>query len=282
MREAIVITYQPDNSLKKGYASILREIFNEVRVNRWLTYQLFRRNFLGMYKQSFMGVFWAFIMPFVSIATFIILNRSGVFNIGDVDVPYPIYASLGMAFWQIFSTGLSACAESLSNAGSMITKINFSKKSLVLASMGKTLVNFLLQCLLVGILFAGYQIMPNKGILLIPLMLIPLLCLTIGLGLILALFNTFVKDVGNGLSLLITFLMFLTPVFYVKPKIGILFYITKYNPLYYFISGARDLVLRGVITEPKGLFIAAIWSFAILVVCLVAFHLTETKIAERI
>jgi lipopolysaccharide transport system permease protein len=61
-----------------------------------------------------------------SLGTFIVLNQSGIFNIGDIDVPYPIYALLGMAFWQLFATGLVAGSNSLVSAGALITKINIS------------------------------------------------------------------------------------------------------------------------------------------------------------
>ncbi len=140
----IITTYEPDNSLKKGYLSIVSEIFNELKKNRWLTYQLFKRDFFAVYKQSFVGILWALIIPLVSVGTFIILNRSGIFTIGDIDVPYPIYAILGMAFWQLFSTGLIASSNSLVKAGSMIVKINFSKKALVIASTGQSLISFLI------------------------------------------------------------------------------------------------------------------------------------------
>ncbi len=277
-----VTTYEPDNSLKKGYLSIFREISNEIKKNRWLTYQLFKRDFFAIYKQSFIGVLWAFIIPLVSVGTFIILNRSGIFNIGDIDVPYPIYAILGIAFWQLFATGLIAGSNSLVKAGSMIVKINFSKKSLVMASAGQSIISFLVQCILVGILFACYRITPSIAILLIPIVIIPIMLLTLGLGFILSLLNGVFRDIGNILSVLVTFLMFLTPVLYTKPTTGILVPITKYNPLYYLISAPRDLVLMGTISEGKGFLISSILSLVIFVVCLVVFHLTETRVAERI
>ncbi len=276
------VTYEPDNSLKKGYLAIFKEIYSELKWNKWLTYQLFKRNFLGMYKQSFVGVFWAFLVPFISVGTFIILNRAGILNVGEIGVPYPIFALLGLAIWQIFSTGLVASANSLAAAGSMITKINFSKKSLVIATMGKPIITLILQLALVGILFAVYGILPHKEIFLVPLVLIPILLFTIGLGFILSLFNAFVKDVGNGLSVIITFSMFLTPVLYAKPRTGFLMHLTRINPMYYFISGARDLVLEGSMSEPRGFLFATIASIAIFTVCLFVFHLTETRITERI
>ncbi|MFX0198261.1 MAG: ABC transporter permease, partial [Candidatus Hodarchaeota archaeon] len=219
-----ITTYEPDNSLKKGYLSIFREIFNDIKENRWLTYQLFKRDFLAMYKQSFIGIFWAFILPLVSIGTFILLSQSGVFTIGNINIPYPIYAILGMAFWQLFATGLIASSNALVNAGSMIIKINFSKKSLVVASTGQSIVSFLIQFGLVILFFGFYGIIPNKSILLVPILIIPILLLTLGLGFILSLLNAVMRDVGNMISLLITFLMFLTPVLYARPTTGILAY----------------------------------------------------------
>ncbi len=278
----IITTYEPDNSLKKGYLSIFSEIFDELKKNRWLTYQLFKRDFFAVYKQSFIGVLWALIIPLVSVGTFIILNRSGIFTIGNINVPYPIYAILGMAFWQLFSTGVVAASNSLVKAGPMIVKINFSKKALVIASTGQSLISFLIQFVLVGILFAYYRITPSIAILWVPLIIIPIMLLTLGLGFILSLLNGVMRDIGSMLSMLMTFLMFLTPVLYAKPTTGILGRITEYNPLYYLVSVPRDLVLMGKVPELKGFLIASVISLIIFLICLIAFHLTETRIAERV
>lgn len=277
-----IITYEPDNSLKKGYLSIFSEIFTELKKNRWLTYQLFKRDFFAIYKQSFIGILWAFVMPVVSVGTFIILNRSGVFTIGDIDAPYPVYAILGMAVWQLFSTGLIASSNSLVKAGPMIVKINFSKKSLVIAATGQSIISFLIQFVLVCILFICYRIPPNIKILFVPFLVMPIMLLTLGLGFMLSLINGVMRDIGNALSILVTFLMFLTPVLYAKPTTGILAHLTKYNLLYYLVSAPRDLVLTGTISEWKGFLIASIISFIVFMVCLVIFHLTETRVTERI
>lgn len=278
----MITTYEPDNSLKKGYLNIFKEIFNEIKKNRWLTYQLFKRDFFAIYKQSFIGVFWAVIIPLVSVGTFIILNRSGVFSIGDIKVPYPIYAVLGMSFWQLFSTGLVASSNSLVKAGSMIAKINFSKKSLVIASVGQSIVAFLIQFILVGILFIVYKVVPNITILLIPIIIIPIMLMTLGLGFIFSLLNGIMRDIGNILSILMTFLMFLTPVLYAKPTTGILATITIYNPLYYLVSTPRELILMGSISEWKGFLVASVMSIIVFIVCLIIFHQAETRITERI
>ncbi len=282
MHRKVTVTYEPDNSIKKGYAALLREVFQEVAASRWLTWQLFRRDFLGMYKQSLFGALWPFIVPMFSIGTFIVLNRSGVFAIGNLNVPYPIYAVLGMAYWQLFATGVVGCAGSLVYAGQMITKINFSKKSLVMAATGKSVIAFCVQMALVGLLLVLYKIVPPWTALLAFLVTIPVLLLTVGIGLILALVYAIMRDVGNMLTMFLTFLMFMTPVLYARPHTGILAVMTRWNPMYYFITTGRDLVLKGTVTEWPGFLWATAGCFLFFSVSLVAFHLTETRVAERI
>jgi lipopolysaccharide transport system permease protein len=279
-----IATYEPDNSLKKGYLSIFSEIFDEVKKNRWLIYQLFRRDLYTTYGQSIFGVLWTFIVPLVSVGTFVILNVSGLFNVGEINVPYPIYALLGFAFWQLFSNGLVASSNSLVRAGSMIVKINFSKKALVISSMGLAMVSFLVQFALTFVLFAFYGILPSLVILLVPLFIIPLLLLTFGIGLMLSILNAVVRDFGTLLSIGMTFLLFLTPILYVRPQTGILALISAYNPLYYLVSVPRDLILGISVTTAGwfGLLFSTVLSVIIFVACLVAFHQAEARIAERV
>jgi lipopolysaccharide transport system permease protein len=279
---ATIKTYEPDNSIKKGYISLWSEIFQELKCNKWLTLQLFKRDFFAIYKQSLIGLLWAFIIPLISVGTFIMLNRSGVFEFGNIEVPYPIYAILGLAFWQLFSTGLVTSSNSLVKAGSMLVKINFSKKSLVIASVSQSLIAFVVQLILVVILFFCYDIVPNLEFILFPLFMIPVVLITLGFGFLFSLFNSVVRDIGNSLSVLMTFLMFLTPVLYAKPKIGILKPVTRFNPLYYLVSVPREIILKGTTTEWKGYILSVVISIIVFLVGLVIFHLTETRVTERI
>ena len=277
-----VATYEPDNCLKKGYSQIFREIGEEIRKNKWLIYQLFRRDFVSIYRQSLFGILWAFIVPIVSVGAFLLLGQSGIFITGNTGVPFAVYALLGLAFWQLFSAGVVASSVSLTQAGSMITKINFSKKALVIASMGKTLVAFIIQLFLAFLSFALFGVMPNVAIVLTPVLIIPLLLAMLGFGFILSLINVVMRDVGAFLPIAMTFLLFLTPVMYAAPSTGIMSLLTTYNPLYYMVSLPRDLILTGASTLWLGFLLSSVLSVVMFVVCLVAFHLTETRLSERI
>lgn len=278
----ILVTYEPDNSLRRGYFSLFKEIVFEIFNNKWLTFQLFKRDVCSLYKQSFVGIFWILIIPVISVGTFIVLNNSGVFSMGDINVPYPIFAILGMCFWQFFATGLVACANSLANAGQMITKINFSKKSLVIGSLGISFVGFFIQFLLVLILFFYYGFKLDWFIFLSPIFLLPIIFLTLGLGFILALLNGIMRDIANILAMSMTFFMFLTPVLYARPNAGFLATATRFNPMYYLINTPREFILQGNIVEVRGFVLSVSFSIIVFLLCLVFFHLTETRVSERV
>jgi len=282
MQNELVTIYQPDNTLKNGYFQTFKEIYRELNENKWLMYQLFKRDFSTMYKQSFIGFLWIFIIPIINVGIFALLGRSGILNLGHLSAPYPVYAILGLSLWQMFSNGVQACGNALTAAGDMLTRINFSKKSLVIASVGRSVVTFLIQILLIAVLFVIFKVMPAATIILFPLVAIPILMFTIGLGLVVSILNSIVKDTGNLLSVILMLGMYATPVLYSRPKTGLLALVTHYNPLYYFISAGRDWSLTGTLSEPKGFFISCILAIFVFFTGLVIFHLTETRITERV
>ncbi len=65
MAEEITV-YIPDNSVKKGYISLFKEMAEEVRTSKWLMWQLFKRDFKVVYQQSVLGIFWILIPHMVT------------------------------------------------------------------------------------------------------------------------------------------------------------------------------------------------------------------------
>ena len=275
-------TYEPDNILVRGWWRMFPDIAGEIWRNRWLTLQFFRRDFLALYKQSLFGVLWAVLIPLISVGTFVLLNRSGVFQLGPTAMPYAVFAVLGVANWQVFAAGLMGAANSLVRAGPMIMKINFSRKSLVIAAFGQCLVAFAVQWALALALCLAYGVTPSFWIALLPLLMLPLAWTTLGLGFILSILNGIMRDVGNALGMVVTFLMFLTPVLYPRPASGLLSRWTSVNPLYFLVSVPRDMALTGHSGEWAQFGISAAAGAVVFLVCLCGFHLAETRVTERV
>jgi lipopolysaccharide transport system permease protein len=277
-----VATYEPEDAIRRGYASLLREIFSELIGSRWLLQQLIKREIAGSYKQSVLGIAWLVLTPLASVATFLVLDTSGVIDVGEIGAPYPIFAILGMAFWQLFAAGLLACTQSLVGAGEMVSKIRFSRKSLVIAAMGRGVLAFGAQVVLVAILFLFYGVTPRPEILWMPVIALPLIAFALGLGFVLSLLNVVMRDVGNILTTLLTFFLFLTPVLYQKPESGTFATLSDWNPLYHLVSAGRELALSGALLHPGGLALSSAFALLVFVCGTVFFHVSETRLAERV
>jgi lipopolysaccharide transport system permease protein len=257
-------------------------MFAELVRSRELIWRLFLRDFRSKYKQSLLGVSWAAINPVITVGVFVFLNRSGIMNIETANVPYPVFALLGLSIWVVFSRGLAACTNSIVSAGAMVVKINFPKVSLVIAAMGQAIVELLVRVGLTIVVFVIFGVMPSKMALLFPLLILPIFFLTWGLGFFLALLAGLFRDTINIVTLLTTYLLFLMPVAYPPPESGLLGAINQWNPLNHIIISCREAVLYGSISNPEGYLWSAIFCLAVFLISWWLFHLVETKIPERI
>jgi len=250
--------------------------------SRELVWRLFMRDFTARYRQTVLGVGWALIMPLVAVGTFAFLNKSGVVTMGPIGIPYLAYAIVGLTAWQVFAGGLTACCDAIINGYNMVVTANFPKETLVIASLGQTLVEFLVRLALTAVVFAYYGILPPAAALLFPFAILPLAFLTLGVGLMLSLLNALLRDVANVVTLLTTFLLFVTPVLYPAPASGALAVFTRYNPLAALIAGARDLVVSGRIEQPAQFAWASVLSAVVFLASWRVFKLAEPRMAERV
>lgn len=279
--ESEVRVYGP--GLSRGWGpAVWRGMVSELVASRELIWRLFVRDFSVRYRQTALGVLWALIMPIFVVGAFAFLNRSGVVRVGETGIPYPAYAILGLTVWQIFAGGLTAATNALAAGGSLIAKINFPKETLVIAALGQTLFETAVRLGLVTAIFAYYRVVPAWPTLLFPFAILPLLALTLGLGLLLSLLQAWLKDVTNVVTLVTTFLLFLTPVLYPSPPAGLFAELSRYNPLAVLVNVPRDLVIQGTIGPVREFAVISILSALVFLVCWRVFHLAEERIAKVI
>ena len=164
----------------------------------------------------------------------------------------------------------------------MVAKINFPKESLVIASLAQSFFEFIVRIGLLVVVFAIYGFMPFWTVIFFPFALIPLLLLTLGLGFIFALLNVLMRDISNIVNLATIFLLFLTPVLYPSPATGIFASINSFNPLSILVTGARDLVIAGNLSNPIQFGVTGIISLLIFLISWRLFHLVEPRMAERV
>ena len=62
MNKPVVTVYTPDSSLSHPLV-MAREMFRDLFASRELAWRLAVRDIRAQYRQAFLGIFWAFILP---------------------------------------------------------------------------------------------------------------------------------------------------------------------------------------------------------------------------
>ncbi len=220
----------------------LRIDWKELWRYRELFYYLAWRDVKVRYKQTAIGVVWAILQPLLMMIVLgVFFGR--VIGIQTNDIPYPVFAFIGLLFWNYFSNSLASASNSLVVNQSIIQKIYFPRVILPLASTMVFLLDFIIASSVLAGLMVYYRYMPlwYGFALLIPCLLITFLTFS-GLGLGLAALNVKYRDVRYALPFFIQLLLFVTPVIYPLTLLGSHRWLWYLNPM----SGVIDAMRVGL------------------------------------
>ena len=280
------ITYTPKGTQiegKAGLKSTNRKMIEELFSSKELILRLFIRDFSVRFRQSILGFAWIIIMPLITVLMFVMMSYSGILNISDAGIPYPLYAITGLSIWNFFSGGVVTCSASLVGAGNMVAKINFPKISLIVAASGQHLLDVLIRFILIVLIALYYGIQPGFDWIIMSLLsIIPLYIFMLGIGFVMSLFTTIVRDVTSIMGLFFTGLMLMTPVVYPIKGDNMLAYINQLNPLNYLINVPRDLITKGTTDLLYGYMFTSLFSIAVCYAGWRLFHISQSKVVERI
>jgi len=230
--------------------------------NRQLIGQMAKREVVGRYKGSAMGLAWSFFNPIfmLTVYTFvfsvIFKSRWGAAGGEESKMQFAVVLFVGMIVQGLFAEMLNkAPALILSNAN-YVKKVVFPLEVLPVVSLCATLFHSAASLLVLLAAFFAFNGFLHWTIVFFPLVLLPLIVLVLGISWILASLGVFLRDVGQTVGLLTTVLMFLSPVFYpitalperLRPWIML-------NPLTFIIEQARDVVIWGRLPNWTGLMI---------------------------
>jgi len=248
---------------------------------RELIYRLVVRDVTARFRQSFLGLAWMVFPPIATTVVFAFLNRAKILNVEQTGLPYPVFVLIGTVFWRLFSNCTVGAAGSVAQAGNLVSKVYFPREILVLSAVGSRLVNTAVQFLVVCLALALYRVLPCWQAIFLPLLVLPLLCFALGLGLMFAPLNTMARDVTQALGFIFTFAMFLAPTVYPTPNVGILQIMHAIDPVAHFMNAARELIVQGQIVNLTSFLFSVIVSVGVLAIGWRFFHLCEPLFAER-
>lgn len=219
---------------------------------RQLLVSLTWRDVRVRYKQSVLGLTWAVIVPVGMMLVFTMVLGGHVGAAGTQGAPYPLYALCGLLPWTFFSSSLSGCVQSLVANRNLVTKIYFPREVFPLSCIGSALVDFLPGAAALGGLAAWYawggtwSAPPWWSLTALPLLLLIQMCLTAGLGMLLAASNLFFRDVRPMVGVALPLWMFTSGVVIPPPaRESWAGWILAWNPMLPLIEGFRLCVVHG-------------------------------------
>jgi lipopolysaccharide transport system permease protein len=234
-----ITIYTPDSQLRRPL-QMARAMLADLWLARELAWRLAVRDISAQYRQAFLGIAWALILPLVNTVTWIFLNGTGIVAVADTVLPYPVYVFTGTMLWQIFTEAFQAPNVQVNQAKAMLSKVNFPHEAIILSGLLQTGFNALIKVglLIPAILLLG--VYPNWGLALLPLGILALMLAGTALGLLLTPIGALYADVAKGIGLVTQFWMYITPVVFALPASGLTATIFRLNPLTPLILTSRD------------------------------------------
>lgn len=214
---------------------------------RPLVHELVVRDLKVKYRRSFLGYVWSLLNPLLMM-TIMSLVFSYMFR---YRIPnYPVYLICGQTLWAFFSESTSAAMSSVFLNGPLIRKVYVPKFIFPISRVVSSFVtmSFSLAAVLIVMLATGVKL--SWYILLFPIPLLTLLLFCTGVGLALSALAVYFRDVLHLYGVVIMAWMYLTPIFYPVSALpeGIAGVI-RLNPMYYYLTFFRDVMLNGVLPE---------------------------------
>jgi lipopolysaccharide transport system permease protein len=241
--------YSAKNS-GSGIIQTIRILLKEFPGAHSLGFRFAERNIKTRYRQSILGVVWAFLPPLVTAIIWVILNKYNVIRVGDVGAPYPVFVITGMMLWSLFSNALLMPLQTVQANRSILVKINFPRESLIVTSFYEILFNAFVSLIIIATCLFIFEVhLTVTCLLFIPAMFI-LIILGLALGLLLLPVSLLFKDVQFVLPSILQFAMYLTPVVYAQPIYKGAAKLLALNPVSPVLTSARAWLLGINISFP--------------------------------
>jgi len=256
---------------------IIRSFWN----NRYLIWQMTKREVVGRYRGSVMGLLWSFITPLLMLGVYtfvfgiIFPSRVGSQASGSMG-DFAAFLFAGLIVHSLFSECVTRAPGLILANVNYVKKVVFPLESLPWMTVGSALFHAVISVLVLLVFYAVTHVVLHWTVLLLPLILLPFVLMVMGFSWFLASLGVFVRDVGQAIGIVATAMLFLSPVLYTLDSIpaqwrDFLFL----NPLTFIIEQMRSILLRGDAPDWFGL--ALYTAVSVLVAWLGLFWFQKTR-----
>ena len=223
----------------------IKAILHGFQKYKGLVVQLVGRDLKTKYRRSVLGILWSLLNPLLMmlvIATvFSQIMRNSIEH-------FAAYVLTGQVIFNFFSESTSNSMNSIILNAPLIRKVYIPKYIFPLSKIAFSFVNMLFSLLAVLIVLLIQGVPLSWTILAFPIPLLYITLFAMGVGLFLSAVTVFFRDIAHLWSVILQAWMYLTPIIYsvdMFSNVGFLTTIMRFNPLYYYVTYFREVVMYG-------------------------------------
>ena len=265
---------------KKKEASHFLEMFDKYKS---LLYELTRKNIKLKYRDSWLGIFWSFLQPLLTMAVLSVVFGNIFGAEREYIVCYPVYLFSGRLLFEFFTSSSKMALNSFRSNAAIIKKVYVPKYMYPLSGILSNFVTFSISILcyicvwiffkLTGMSDGGeLTLAPYVLLFFIPMAI--LLMFVVGVGLILSILQVYFRDIQYIWDVFCTLLFYMVPAIYHINSIKSDWTraIIQINPLYSMIELFRQCVLYGEPMQWQMLLYALAWALGVLLIGIFIFN----------
>lgn len=274
---------------------LIVEIIHSVQSGRELAWRMFVRNLRGLYRQTMLGLFWAFLPPLANTAIWVFLYTRTIVDFGDnLNVAYVAYVLAGMVLWQSFVEAINAPLKVVKSNSSMLSKLRFPRESVLMVGLYESIFNLVIRSAVLLPILAFFVVAPQLGMefkaaywswatLFAPLGAVLLILLGMGIGMLILPLGMLYHDIGRALIVITPIWMILTQIVYPPPTDDWASSpINWLNPASPLLLATRDLLVLGQTEHLISCAVYAAIAVPLFVFGVIVFRISIPVLVERI
>ena len=261
------------------------EMFKSAFKNRSLIFQMTKREVIGRYRGSMLGIAWSFFNPLIMLAVYTIVF-STVFQAkwgagSDSKTEFALVLFIGMIVHSVLAESMNSSPTLMLRNVNYVKKVVFPLEIFPWVVLGSTLFHACISIIVWGLFYLIVNFSLQWTFIFLPLILLPLVLFSLGVSWILASLGVYIRDIGQMTGVLTTILLFMSPIFYPASRLPEPYQTIIYlNPLTFVIEQSRDVLIWGNVPDWSGMTIAYIVSMLVAWTGFVWFQKTRKGFAD--
>lgn len=270
----------------KQFSSTPRELFTSLVRNKDLLFSMTKREVLGRYRGSMMGLLWSFLTPLFMLSVYTLVFGQ-IFKTRwpgaqtDSQGEFALTLFAGLILFNFFAECITKAPTIIWSNINYVKKVVFPLELLPWVNVGVAVFHMLISLAVWLIAYCLFFGLPHATVLIAPFVIIPLVIMTCGMIFFLSSIGTYLRDIVQLVGVAVTAMMFLSPIFFPIAALPETYQkVALINPLTYPIEQLRELMISGISANWTMLIIYNVMALIVLILGFAFFQKTRRGFAD--